>query len=309
VKTERVNPLMPAKHENIEELLEIAYESDSPEEISKIAKIILGHNPNHPEALFLLADTLEDDEEQLILLRRAYKIAKKDFYEEFDEGEEGEALDSDSGIVYSGIIQRMIIPLADKEKIEDAFVLAQELRKLDPENQIQSHALFYYMLLKKKDFSCILEETMKDSIHSLAWAWARFIAVFELSGECNSTEKYFWEAIQMGPDVPFYMFGKYEEPNDDSEEDDEDFTFALLFSEHISCISIELAAYVMSRVNIFGLLSNRITNEDTEEYGSAMEILRSSGLMDNYLTLLDELENKDYPDESIIRIICRNFSC
>ena len=300
---------MSTKYENIDELLELAYDSDSQEEIKKIAKKILEKNPNHPEALLLLADTLEDEEEQLTLLNRAYKIAKIDFYEEFDAGEEEEALDSDSGIVYAGIIQRMIIPLSDSEKIDEAFQLAQDLRVLDPENQIQSHSLYYYMLLKKKDFSLVLEETMKDSIHSLAWAWSRFIAVFMLSGECITSWKYFWEAIQMGPDVPFYMFGKYDEPVGDTEEDEEDFSFALLFSEHIACNSEELAAYVISKANFFGLLSNRITNEDSDEYDMVMEILRNTGLLDDYLKLLDELEDKNYPDETIIKIISRDFSC
>jgi tetratricopeptide (TPR) repeat protein len=300
---------MPAKYEDINELLESAYESDSQEEIKVITKKILEHNPNHPEALLLLADTLEDEEEQLTLLNRAYKIAKNEFYAEFGAGEEEEALDSDSGIVYAGIIQRMIIPLSDSGKIEEAFKLAQDLRTLDPENQVQSHSLYYYMLLKKKDFSRVLEETMKDSIRSLAWAWSRFIAVYMLSGECSSSEKNFWEAIQMGPDVPFYMFGNFEEPNGNTEEDEEDFSFSLLFSEHVACNSEDLAAYVLSKANFFGLLSNRITDKDIDDYDVAMEILRNSGLMDNYLKLLDELDGKSYPDESIIKMISRNFSC
>jgi len=300
---------MPAKHENTDDLLELAYESDSQEEITRITKKILEHNPNHSEALLLLSDTLEDEEEQLTLLYRAYKIAKKEFYAEFSTEEEDEALDSDSGIVYSGIIQRMIIPLSDSGKTEEAFQLAKDLRKLDPENQIQSHSLYYYMLLKKKDFSQVVEETMRDSIHSLAWAWSRFIAVFMLSGECDSSEKYFWEAIKMGPDVPFYMFGKYEDPNGDSEDDEEDFSFALLFSEHAALNSEELAAFVLSRASLFGILSSRTTNEDTDEYDTTMEILNSAGMMDICLKILDEIEDKDYPDESIIKIICREFSC
>ena len=293
---------MPAKHVNIDELLELAYESDSEKEIKKIAKKILEHDPNHPEALVLLADTLEDEAEQLTLLRRAYEIAKKKFYSEYS-GLEDYALDSDSGMIYAGIVQRMIIPLSDSGKTDEAFQLAQDLRKLDPENQTHSHPLYYYMLLKKKDFSRALEETMKDSERSLAWIWSRFIAVFMLSGECDLSMKNFWEAVQMAPDVPFYMFGKYEDPVGNSEDDEEDFSFALLFSEHITCNSEELTAYVISRANLFGLLSNRITNEDPDEYDAAIEILRFSGLMDIYLKLLDEFEDKNYPDGSIIKII------
>jgi len=299
---------MPAKHENIDELLELAYDSESQEEIKKIAKKILEHDPNHPEALLLLADTLDDEEEQLTLLYRAYKIAKKDFYAEFKKEEIDEALDSDSGMIYAGIMQRMIIPLSDTGKVDEALQLAQDLIKIDPENQTQSHSLYYYMLLKKKDFSRVLEETMKDSVRSLAWAWSRFIAVFMLSG-ARASAKNFWEAIQMGPDVPFYMFGKYEDPDGDTENDEEDFSFALLFSEHVTCNSEELVAYVISRANLFGLLTNRITNEDPDEYDAAMEILKSSGLMDNYLKLLDELEDKDNPEQSIIKIITRDFLC
>ena len=300
---------MPTKNVNIDAMLESAYSSDSQEEIKKLAKKILERDPNHPEALLLLADTLEDEEEQLTLLHRAYKIAKNKFYAEFRKEEEAEALDSDSGMIYAGIIQRMIIPLSDCDKMDEAFQLAQDLVKLDPDNQTQSQSLYYYMLLKMKEFSRVLEETMKDSIRSLAWAWSRFIAVFMLSGECSTTGKYFWEAIQMGPDVPFYMFGKYEEPNGNTEDDEEDFSFALLFSEHFACNSEELIAYVVSRANLFGLLSNRITNEDPEEFDSAIEILRSSGLMDNYLKLLDELEGKNYPDQSIIKMISGELSC
>jgi hypothetical protein len=113
----------------------------------------------------------------------------------------------------------------------------------------------------------------------------------------------------MGPDVPFYMFGNFEEPSGDTEEDEEDFSFALLFSEHVACNSEDLAAYVLSKANFFGLLSNRITDKDIDEYDVALEILRNSGLMDNYLKLLDELDDKSYPDESIIKMISRDFSC
>ena len=300
---------MTPKQINIDELLDSAYESDSQEEIKRLTKEILGHDPNHPEALLLLADTLDDEEEQLTILNRAYKIAKNVFYAEFNEGEEDEALDTNIGMVYAGITQRMIIPLSDRGETDEAFQLAQDLKKLDPENQTQSHSLYYYMLLKKKDFSRVLEETMKDSVHSLAWAWSRFIAVFMLSGEFSAAGKNFWEAIQMGPNVPFYMSGKYESPNGDTEDDEDDFTFALLFSEHITCNSEELVTYVMSMANLFGLLSNRITNKDSEEYEVAMEILKSSGLMDNYLKLLEETDNKNYPDSSIIKMISRDLSC
>ena len=301
---------MSKKYEDIDELLELAYNSDSQDEIKEITKRILERNPNNPEALLLLADTLEDEEEQLTLLNRAYRIAKDDYYEEFNTGEEIEdALDSDTGMVYAGIIQRMIIPLSDSGKIDEAFQMAQDLRVLDPENQIQSHSLYYYILLKKKDFSRVLEETMKDSIHSLAWAWSRFIAVFMLSGECVTSRRNFWEAIQMGPDVPFYMFGKYDEPVGETEEDEDDFSFALLFSEHVACNSEELAAFMISKANLFGLLSNRITKDDIDEYDAAIEILQNTGLMDYYLKILDELEDDNYPDDTIIKIISRDLSC
>jgi len=300
---------MPAKHESIDELLELAYDSDSQEEIERIARKVLKLNPNHPEALLLLSDTLDDSGEQLTLLSQAYEVAAKELKEEIGDSEIEDLLESESGMVLAGIIQRMIIPLSEIGKTEEAFKLAKELRELDPENQIQSHSFYYCMLLKTKDFSHVLEETMKDSTRSLAWAWARFIAVFMLSGECSASHKNFWEAIQMGPDVPFYMFGKYEEPDEDTEEDNEDFSLALLFSEHVVCNSEELLAYVMSRVSLFGLLSNRITKDEIDEYDAAIEIIIGSGLMDNYLKLLDEIDDEDYPDKTIIKMISRDLSC
>jgi tetratricopeptide (TPR) repeat protein len=300
---------MPAKHESIDELLELAYDSDSQEEVERIAKKILKQNPNHPEALLLLSDTLDDLDEQLTLLNRAYEIAIKDFNEEISDCAVEDVLESESGMVLAGIMQRMIIPLSESGKTEEAFNLSKKLRELDPENQIQSHSIYYYMLLKKKDFSHVLEESFKDSVHSLAWAWSRFIAVFMLSGECSSSEKNFWEAIQMGPDVPFYMFGKYEEPDEDFEEDDEEYSLALLYSEHVVCNSEELIGYVMSRTSLFGLLSNRITKEDIDEYDAAIEILRSTGLMEKYQKLLDEIDDEVFTDQAIIKMISADLSC
>jgi len=300
---------MPHRHESIDDLLDLAYESDSDEEIKRITQKILKLNPNHPEALLLLSDTLEDLGEQLTLLKRAYEVAVKDFNAEFPKDTKEDVLESNTGLVLAGIMQRMIIPLSEGGEIEEAFKLTQKLRELDPENEIQSHSMYYYMLLKMKDYKRVLEESLKDSVHSLAWAWSRFIAVFMLSGECSSSEKNFWEAIQMGPDVPFYMFRKYEEPDDDTEEDNEDLSLALLFSEHVVYNSEQLVAYVMSRTSLFGLLSNRITKDDIDEYDATIEIIKCSGLMDNYLKLLDEIEDEDYPDQTIIKMISRDLSC
>lgn len=289
---------MPKKTEkSIEELLDIAYQSEDPVEVKKITKKILEQDPNHPEALFLLADTSETPEEALLLLERAHGIAYKNF------GLLGvapeDALDSDEGEIYTAIVQRMIIPLIDCGRVDDALKFSERLRALDPENQVETHSLYYYALLKKKNFAAVLEQTMKEEVHTLAWAWARFIAVFRLSGQ--AAEKNFWEALAMSPDVPFYMFGKFEEPVSDDEVDAEDFAFALLFAEHITGNADELTAFVMARVMLFGVLSDRITMEDRDEYDTAIEILTASGLIPIYNKLAFECKNQD--DDTIIEKI------
>lgn len=237
---------MVKKNKEVEELIEMAYEAEDIEETKRVAKKILEHDPNNKEALMLLADSLDEPDEQLTLLERGYDLAKKDF-EALRIAEDEDPLDTDEGMIYAGVVQRLILPLVDKERLDEALKFALELRKLDPENFVDSHALYYFVLLRRKDFSLVIEETMKEEVHSLAWAWARFIAVFMLSGEGEAAERNFEEAVNLAPDVPLYMIGKYEEPVDDSESEAEDFSFALLFSEIVSSDDL-LADWVISRI-------------------------------------------------------------
>ena len=145
---------------------------------------------------------------------------------------------------------------------------------LDDQGSIRS--LYYRILIEKRDWSLILRETMQDGDRQLGWAYARLAACFMLTeeGEDGTGEAaaMFWDALSMAPNVPFYMLGYFPDPVDDSEEEEEDFHFSLLFSDVWSS-SHDLLNWFSRGVILFGLLSGRFG----EEADDMLEILRSLG--------------------------------
>jgi tetratricopeptide (TPR) repeat protein len=285
----------------IYELLDRAYESDDADEVAELVERVLELAPDNPEALLLKADLIEDDEGRLPVLEQALEEARRYIEEEELSGDN--ILEGDMGLVYLGLLQRAAFTNFALENDDRSFELVKELLQYDHEDQAMAKTLYYRILLEREEWSNVLKETMKETARGLGWAYARMVASFMLSdvkGDKNEAglkklNKMLWDAVRMAPNVPFYMLGYISDPVDESEMEEDDFHFGLLF-EDVWSASREMLNWFSKSIILFGLLSGRFG----EESGDMEEILATMNGASDYEELTRRLSGEPEDDNSIL---------
>ena len=283
--------------QDVDELLERAYESEDPVEVEELVDRALMLEPDNPEALLLRADLTEDDGERLATLERAIRTTRLLLDEE--RIEEEELAEDELGSIYLALLQRAAFTLFSLGDDARALETAEELLRYDLEDQGAVRSLYYRILIEQQEWSRILSETMQDEDHQLGWAYARLCAAFMLSPEGNLTRaaQMFWDALILSPNAPFYMLGYFAEPVDGADgSEEEDFHFGLLYSD-VWSISRDLLNWFSRGVILFGLLTGRFG----EESGDMLEILGALGGREEYDRMDALLGERD--DDAVIEAL------
>jgi len=292
------------------ELLDRAYESDDLDEVTELIEQILEISPDNPEALLLKSDLIEDDEERLPILEQAIKEARR-YLEE--EGLSGDGILEDTvGLAYLGLLQRAAFTFFALERDDRSLELVEEILHYDHEDRAMAKTLYYRILLEQEEWERALEETAEETARGLGWAYTEMIASFMLSeinekngksekkGEKSGANleklnKMLWNTVKMAPNVPFYMLGYIPDPVDESELEEDDFHFGLLF-ENVWSSSREMLNWFSKAVILFGLLSGRFG----EESGDMEEILAALGGTSDYEELMRSLADAPEDDTTIL---------
>lgn len=292
---------MNSNNRKINRLINMAWESDDENRARELARQVLAISPEYPEALLILADNTENDNDRSGILKRALKSLS-----------EGNPPDDDErNMLKFSVYHRLAFTYFVTKKYDDALSCCEAAMKIAEENDDPDtigdtddiKALHYRILIELKEWQKVLALTMRDESHDLAWAYSRLIAAWMTAPGKNQAvcANMFWDALMLSPDVPFYMLGYYEAPNDDDDEDEnEDFGFALMFYDAISA-SEKLDKWFTRGTILFGLLSNRFEEKEREYVTFVLDTLGGYAEYDRMSSILLEAD-----DQSIIETLAAN---
>ncbi|MBQ7593784.1 MAG: hypothetical protein IJU48_05465 [Synergistaceae bacterium] len=290
---------MTDKQERIEQLLSMAWNTNSTARVLAIANQVLELNSENTEALILKADNIMDNNDRVKLLLHAASSL-----------DNPENCNPDDRELLSFVInQRLAYVFFSMNNHNEAFKYCEAALKFAAENDSDPDAesnlaemkkLYYRILIERHEWQKILEQTMRDEEHSLAWAYSRLISAWMIApGKAKSVcANMFWDALMLGPDVPFYVLGYLEEPEDDAGPiEQEDFEFALMYYDCFS-ISEEFFNWFSRGAVLFGLLSNRF---DAKEREYMLDVLDTLGGYEEYEKMSQILVEAD--DTAIIEAL------
>lgn len=282
--------------QQIEELLDRAYEAEEPEAVLRLARQILELDEENVDGLVLLADTTEDDDERLRALRHARTLLAPGGGETFD-------LQSEEASFYVAVLERLASVLLF-EAPQEALEVARELMLFDGDELLTlGRPLFYASLLRMERFDEVLERTAaeekeQDGELTIEAAYARALALFRSQGAGEASAEALLDALGMAPDLPFYLLDFWIEPAE--EEDDELFQIAGFFG--LAWIDDENSLAWLTRATLaLGFLTDRLPEEILEEMKPLLEEAELWTLLEEEKAAIDEglAENPDMPLEEV----------
>ncbi len=286
-----------------EELLDLAYNSDNDDEVLKLVNQALELEPDNPEALLLLSDFTEDVDERLSILLSTLENVHGALenlnvpHELYNEHE--------LGIVYLALLQRAAFTLFEIGDDEQAMEITERLLHYNIDDDGAVKSLYYRILIERSDWERIISETEDDENHELGWAYARLAAAFMSDKYKNKSEKYFYEALMMSPNTPFYMLGYFPAPVDENDDAElNDFNFAVLYAD-VWALSRELLNWFSRHVILFGLITGRFKKfiDDTDQSAEMLEILKSLGGGEDYNKMKKFMKFNDLNTKNDVEVI------
>ena len=286
----------------INQLLSMAYSTNSTARVLAITDQILELDHDNPEALILKADRVNTEDKKTALLKRALDSLNKPDNKNY----------SDRDFLLFEVNEGLALLSFMKDKFRESFVYCSEAMKiLDEHEEFRDSAdedgyfrsVYYRVMIELHEWQKILAESMRDDEHNTAWAYSRLIAAYMLSpGEHGRVyANMFWDLLRVSPDVPFYMLGYYDEPDDDADSGMlDDFNFALMFYDTLR-ISEDFMNWFSRGTILFGLLTNRFDSREHDYMIDALDVL---GGYDEYEKMSGMIVEGD--DEAVIEMLAAN---
>ena len=279
----------------------MAYDTDSTARVIAISNQILELDPDNPEALILKADRIKGEEKKIELLLSALDSLNKPENANY----------KDRDLFLLEVNEGLALMYFVRNKFHESFTYASEAMNIlndheDLRDEIDGdgyfRSVYYRVMIELHEWQKILAESMRDEERNTAWAYSRLIAAYMLAPEHGRVyANMFWDMLRISPDMPFYMLGIYEEPDDDADsEEAEDFNFALMFYDTLD-ISQEFKNWFTRGVILFGLLTNRF---DESEHDYMIDALDASGGYEEYEKMSRIIVEGD--DEAVIEMLAAN---
>lgn len=282
----------------VEQLLNMAYTTNSTVRTASIARQILELSPDNTEALVMLADTTEDPKTRTAILKRA--LSSLNDPDNFPP--------EDKDILTFTVNYRLAYTYFMENMPQDSLSCCEEALRVsasndDTDSSDDMRSLYYRVLIELEAWGRILTDTLKDDNHTLAWGYSRLVAAWmSAPGENkNVCANMFWDVLMIAPEVPFYMLGYLPEPDDDADdEEQEEFRFSLMYYDVLS-VSDDFYNWFMRGTILFGLLTNRF-DEREREY--MLDVIDTLGGYDEYERMSSILLEAD--DMSVIETLAAN---
>ena len=289
------------KKDRIDQLLDMAYTSTSNARTASLARQILEISPGNTEALIMLADTTEDPQTRMSLLKRAQDSLN--YPENFPP--------EDKDILTFTVNYRLAFTHFMQDEPEECLACCEEALRIsamtdDPDaadSEDDMRSLYYRVLLELEAWGRVLSDTLKDDNHTLSWAYSRLVAAWMNAPEMSRSvcANMFWDALSLAPDVPFYMLGYLPEPDDDSDDEEhEEFRFSLMYCDAMS-VSDDFYNWFTRGTILFGLLTNRFDGREREYM---LDVIDTLGGYEEYERMSGILVEAD--DMSVIETLAAN---
>ena len=279
----------------------MAWATNSKARILAITGQILDIDPNNTDALIMKADNTDDAHKRIELLNKALDSLNRP----------GTHSPEDKDMFFLVLNQRMAYTFFALNNMEKAFEFCDTALKFeaehsninDADDEGAMKALFYRILIERREWQKILAETLKDEDHSLAWGYARLVAAWMIAPDNARAvcANMFWDVLMIAPDVPFYMLGYFPEPDENDEtREHNDFEFALMFYDVLS-VSDDFFRWFSRGVILFGLLSGRF-DEKEREY--MLDVIDTLGGYEEYERMSRMIVEGD--DAAVIEMLAAN---
>lgn len=283
---------------NIEALLDRLDNAQTDEEIYAIGKRLLELDPANPHGKLAVWEAMgfEDSMANLSMLREAL-MAIRTIVLNSDEPAFIEN-DRDSQ-VYGSIMMNLGYALLAEGEMEEALNVAKELANFDDEGYYPSRTLLYRCMLGLDMYAEILATLESDPLESVVGEHARAIAMIELGEDPQEIREAVAYAISLAPNVPFFVLGIWDFPDDGDDLDDdveEVVQYAAYLSEPWTSSDARLVE-LSTPTFMFGYLTERL--EDKEEIALLVEGYETAGLKEKVETARAKVKKMIAANEDI----------